>query len=565
MKKILIGSPVRQKANILREFLLSLSELNKEDLQVAYLFVDDCDASESSDLLRTFKADNAEVDIVDSSMVFLNRTLYDGHNWDGELIERVAGLKNAIIDYARKMGCDFLFLVDSDLVLHPETLRRLLSVDREIVSNIFWTKVSKGDDYEPQVWLMDQGFLYDPADPRTKNRLYRTVKKMEFISALKEKGTYRVGGLGACTLISQKVLSAGVTFDKLYNISFWGEDRAFCIRAVAAGFELFVDTFYPAYHIYRESYLRGVAEYKKSGFSFTNEIDDLSFSDKARKYLRVMKTGIRYGLYHIYEEIRWNTKLTALLRRFKKNVGSDIPKITLSMVVRNEASAYLAKMLASCSEYIDDAVIIDDASTDDTVQVCEEALKNIPHKIIRNSVSMFSTEWRLRRLQWEETVKMRPEWVLFLDADEIFEARFKDDIRRVLSEDPCVYVYAFRRYDLWDEKHYREDSLWNAHLRYEAFMLRYDEDFRYLFTKRTNQHCGRMPNNIKYLKSRNSSLRLKHYGWIDEEKRREKYERYMRLDPEGKDGSLEQYKSILDEAPRLMEWKDEEGAANDGA
>ena len=126
-------------------------------------------------------------------------------------------------------------------------------------------------------------------------------------------------------------------------------------------------------------------------------------------------------------------------------------------------------------------------------------------------------------------------------------------------------MYAFRRYDLWDEKHYREDSLWNAHLRYEAFMLRYDEDFQYLFTKRTNQHCGRMPNNIKYLKSRNSSLRLKHYGWIDEDKRREKYERYMRLDPEGKDGSLEQYKSILDEVPRLVEWKDEDGAANDGA
>ena len=33
----------------------------------------------------------------------------------------------------------------------------------------------------------------------------------------------------------------------------FGEDRHFCIRAAALGFTLYVDTHYPAYHIYRES------------------------------------------------------------------------------------------------------------------------------------------------------------------------------------------------------------------------------------------------------------------------------------------------------------------------
>src|SRR5690606_16569030 len=40
------------------------------------------------------------------------------------------------------------------------------------------------------------------------------------------------------------------------NISFWGEDRHFCIRAQALGFDLFVDTNYPAFHIYREDDLQ---------------------------------------------------------------------------------------------------------------------------------------------------------------------------------------------------------------------------------------------------------------------------------------------------------------------
>jgi hypothetical protein len=67
--------------------------------------------------------------------------------------------------------------------------------------------------------------------------------------------------LGACTLISSKALKAGVNFSEIKNVSFWGEDRHFCIRASALGFSLFVDTRLPAYHIYREKDLDGAAAY----------------------------------------------------------------------------------------------------------------------------------------------------------------------------------------------------------------------------------------------------------------------------------------------------------------
>jgi len=82
------------------------------------------------------------------------------------------------------------------------------------------------------------------------------------LNQLKVPGVYTVGGLGACTLISKRAIQAGVNFKEIYNISFMGEDRHFCIRAVALGFELFVDTHYPAFHIYRLSDLDGLAEFK---------------------------------------------------------------------------------------------------------------------------------------------------------------------------------------------------------------------------------------------------------------------------------------------------------------
>jgi hypothetical protein len=78
---------------------------------------------------------------------------------------------------------------------------------------------------------------------------------------LHKPGVYRVGGLGACTLISRRALDAGVTYEPLYNVSWWGEDRHFCLRAVALDFELWADTHCPPFHVYREADLAGVEKW----------------------------------------------------------------------------------------------------------------------------------------------------------------------------------------------------------------------------------------------------------------------------------------------------------------
>ncbi|WP_328130652.1 hypothetical protein [Peribacillus frigoritolerans] len=80
------------------------------------------------------------------------------------------------------------------------------------------------------------------------------TRYQSFIRQMRTPGVHKVGGLGACTLISQKALKAGVNFNRIENLSFWGEDRHFCIRAAALGISMYVDTHLPAYHIYREGF-----------------------------------------------------------------------------------------------------------------------------------------------------------------------------------------------------------------------------------------------------------------------------------------------------------------------
>lgn len=235
-------------------------------------------------------------------------------------------------------------------------------------------------------------------------------------------------------------------------------------------------------------------------------------------------------------------------------------KLTLSMIVKNEANRYLKYALKEHIKYIDEAVIIDDASTDDTVQVCKKMLKDIPHKIIQNKVSKFKNEVELRKQQWEETVKTNPDWILNLDADEIFEDRFTFNIKNLLkkAENSEVNVILFRLFDFWNQNEYRSDKFWCAHSYYKVFLFKYKKDFSYKW-KNKAQHCKRFPDNIynyKIFKYGSSDLRLKHYGWAKEKDRIKKYKRYKELDPECKFGWKGQWESILDPNPNLVKWNE---------
>ncbi|WFR64585.1 hypothetical protein P9222_10920 [Paenibacillus amylolyticus] len=265
-QRVLIASPVRQTTPVLREFLDSLHALERTTVKTDYLFVDDNVEEAASNILREFvlqhegtviQADEQGSGNPDNKGVYTKDE--GGHYWQGEQIWRVAGLKNRILQYARDKDYDAVFLIDSDLVLHPRTLEQLVSSGKDIVSNIFWTRWQPDAREMPQVWLQDEYALYRRGGKTLDGTEVEDegTQTTAFLNQLRIPGCYEVGGLGACTLIRKNVLAAGVSYDQIPNVSFWGEDRHFCIRAQALGFCLFVDTHYPAYHIYRLSELPG--------------------------------------------------------------------------------------------------------------------------------------------------------------------------------------------------------------------------------------------------------------------------------------------------------------------
>lgn len=262
--RILIGSPIRQKPDILEEFLQSIQKLSTNNkLMLNYYFIDDNEDHQSSDLLLKFKQENNGTTITTVS----GKTKYvcneDTHFWEEDLIWQVANFKNRIIEKAIQADYDYLFLIDSDIIIHPRTLEHLAGLNKDIIAEIFWTIWEPGFPPLPQVWVSDQYNLYEKSREENLTDSEILDRVQTFLAKLKKPGVYEVGGLGACTLISKKALQAGVNFKEINNLSLVGEDRHFCIRAVALGFKLYVDTQYPAYHIYRPSDLVKVKEFKE--------------------------------------------------------------------------------------------------------------------------------------------------------------------------------------------------------------------------------------------------------------------------------------------------------------
>jgi hypothetical protein len=225
--KILIGAPVRQSEGIFREYLKGLDNLEKPCQCDRFFYLHNspelAEYLTPGEYLFATSEDDYQKD-------------ENTHHWKDANLQIVTHLKNQLLQCTLEGGYDYFMLVDSDLVLHPKTLVALLKADKPIIAEVFWTKWKPDTDAWPNAWDLDQSSIYEYS-----------------LTLWKEPGVYRVGGTGACILIHRSVIEAGVNYNMLYNLSLWGEDRGFCIRAIARDYEIWLDTHYPAVHLYRDS------------------------------------------------------------------------------------------------------------------------------------------------------------------------------------------------------------------------------------------------------------------------------------------------------------------------
>lgn len=187
-------------------------------------------------------------------------------------------------------------------------------------------------------------------------------------------------------------------------------------------------------------------------------------------------------------------------------------------IYNEESKGNLRRCLDSMSRYCDVICIYDDASTDNSVDVAESYDKV---KLIRGTDNKFDEEMLHKQELLELTLKQNPDWIVWMDADEIFEKEAEGGALRKLAASSDTDAHDFRQINFWrSERYYRVDGAYNRGI----FCRLWRASLPLLFCTEHGLHKKPYPEGIRAVKT--SDLRVLHYGFGSDDNIKDKYRTY---------------------------------------
>ena len=254
---------------------------------------------------------------------------------------------------------------------------------------------------------------------------------------------------------------------------------------------------------------------------------------------------------NVLVRFRLTSKLNC--KKFRKGGGRQLPPQTnmtiyALMVARNEEHRFLKPILEKLSTQVDKIIFLDDCSSDNTPKIAEQYAT-----VYQTTENLFvKDEGKLRQQSWDcLSQHAKPgDWVVAIDADEIIECVNGKSLKEELKMSPFDVV-CVRRVELWDQFNIRVDKLWGPQFTQRIYRYALGGSFA-----QKALACGSEPTYVMdWVQRRNywlyNSIRMVHLGYLRDEDKKAKYERYMKLDA-GQYHNLDHLKSIIDKDPVLL-------------
>lgn len=240
-KKILITAPIHQSKEIFKEYLLSLSNLLIPENYEAFFYFYLHNCSELKELLK----ENQYEEVLDNS-----KYNFFSHDFKNENYSALSYIRTKALQKAREENFDYVFSVDSDVLIHPKTLIYLLKDNQDIAGMINWSKSFSGDKILPNCYDLEYWRWW------------------ENNSILMQKGLYERGIISATVLLGKRIIqNEKIDYYPIPNIecSQW-EDYALSLKAhiMIPDLKMSIDTKLPCRHLYKEKdYIRWIEEKKE--------------------------------------------------------------------------------------------------------------------------------------------------------------------------------------------------------------------------------------------------------------------------------------------------------------
>lgn len=213
------------------------------------------------------------------------------------------------------------------------------------------------------------------------------------------------------------------------------------------------------------------------------------------------------------------------------------PVIAVMMRVKNE-SRWLKRCINSVISLAGPNVfVMDDESTDGTYELAQSLGVNVYDDPFAGEPldETRDKEWLLQRVK----ECCDPDWILCIDGDEELEPDGAEMIRRILSTNPDVDVFALNFLYLWDSfDQIRVDGRFSSLGRESLFRAKAGISFKSYYEGKDGEdprchvglHCGNAP--VTEGRRQPINVNLLHYGYVFREDRIRKYRWYRSIDPD---------------------------------
>ena len=208
-------------------------------------------------------------------------------------------------------------------------------------------------------------------------------------------------------------------------------------------------------------------------------------------------------------------------------------KIIAMYRVKNEAR-FIEQSLKSVIDICSEIVILDDNSTDETVEICS-GFDKVTNILKQKELPLDET--RDRNYLFETTQKLDPDFILSIDGDEVFMPNAYEILLEELSIiHPNSGVFDFQFLTLWDNvSTIRTDGIFGNYWQKRLLRMR-NQPLSLLFVENDNPgniHCGSIPtSSVGFAKPAKSSVKIFHLASLDDEVRKRKYGFYTKTDPD---------------------------------
>ena len=210
------------------------------------------------------------------------------------------------------------------------------------------------------------------------------------------------------------------------------------------------------------------------------------------------------------------------------------PKITGVYWIKNEAR-FIEKSLKSVMDVCSEIIVMDNNSTDDTVEICS-GIDKVTEIIKRKDLPL--DEVRDKNILYEHARKSNPDFILAVDGDEIFMPNASEILFEELSTiHPDSDVFEFQFLTLWDNVNtIRTDGIFGYYWQKRLLRMK-NQPLSLLFVENDNPgniHCGSIPpSSLGFDNPAKSSVKIFHLASLYKEVRKRKYEFYSKtMDPD---------------------------------